>query len=144
MATPLKVYGGRDVVAAGVSIRNAGDGLSEAMNVEPTEMPIDQTVHVVLECTVTRHTYEELKDSDDLKLVHVLKAGRATIVESDIVDHHLDEQQRRIEEAEGVQRLFDEDGEGEVREGEMTPVGSALDEALGAAEAAEGEGGEDE
>lgn len=113
MPNKLQPYQGREVLSAGVKIRNAGDGLSKALNVDPVEYPIDTTIHVVLECEVAKHTYEEIKDTDGLSLIHDLKAGRATIVDVSVVEDFLDEQERRIEEATPQAALsFEDDGEG--------------------------------
>lgn len=100
MPNKLHPYQGREVLSAGVKIRNAGDGLSKALSVDPVEYPIDTRIHVVLECDVAKHTYEEIKDTDGLTLIHDLKAGRATIVDASLVEDFLDDQERRIEEAE--------------------------------------------
>lgn len=133
--TDLGTYDGLDILGATVSIRNTGDGLSKSMQVEPTKLGIHSTVHVVLECEVIKHTHEELKDTSGLQLVNVLKAGRATIVDGDLVREHLDAQQQRIEAAEGVLRLdFDADG---PRGGEPVTVGSVLDESIDALQDAE-------
>lgn len=101
----LKPYQGRDVLTSSVSIRNAGDGLSKAMKIDPVELPLDSTVHVVLECEVTKHTYEEIEDTNALNLVHVLKAGVATIVEASVVQKFIDDQKRRLAEAAGQTAL---------------------------------------
>lgn len=98
-------YEGRPVDTATVSIRNTGHGLEQAMEVEPTHLPLGQIVHVVLECEVEKHRYDPIKDSDGLQLVNMLKAGRATIVDRDLVEDALDEQERRIDEAKGEPKL---------------------------------------
>lgn len=140
----LTPYLGRDVLTSTVSIRNTGDGLSRAMEVEPVELEPFSTVYVVLECEVEKHRHEPIKDVDGaLQLVNMLKAGRATIVDKDVVVKALDEQQDRIrtaeEEAAGVSRLpLDEEGE------EPTPLGDAFDEAIGALEDAEAQEEDDD
>lgn len=137
----LGSYKGHEVLGATVSIRNTGDGLSQAMNVDPVELELGSTVHVVLECEVEKHRYDPIKDTHGLQLVNMLKAGRATIIDESTVRDALDEQQRRIEEAEGVLRL-DVDGGHEVGGGEPQSVGEVLDDAIDLAAAAE-EGGDD-
>lgn len=124
----LTPYKGRAVVGATVKIRNTGDGLSSAMAVEPVELEVGSRVHVVLECVVEKHLHEpeEKNVYDRLVLVNDLKAGRATIVSGDIVRDYLDEQQRKIEEAEGVLRL---PGTGDEGDGEFDlPEHEAADE----------------
>lgn len=108
----LTPFEGKDVHSATIAIRNAGDGLSSAMSVTPVELHQGATVHVVLECEVEKLRFDPLKDADGLIRVHMLKAGRATLIDAEAVTELLDAQQRRIDEAEGVQQLpFGEDGD---------------------------------
>ena len=101
----LTKFEGRDVHSATVSITNAGDGLSKAMKVDATELHHEQTVHVVLECVVAKVRFDNVPDTDGLQRVHVLKAGRATLVDGDMVQAALDAQQARIDEALGNMHL---------------------------------------
>lgn len=101
----LTKFEGRDVHSTTVSITNAGDGLSKAMKVEPTELHHEQTVHVVLECVVSKIRYDQVDDTDGLQRVHVLKAGRATIIDAALVKAALDEQETKIDEALGNMKL---------------------------------------
>jgi hypothetical protein len=105
MSEKLTPYRGHDVLSATVAIRNAGDGLSKAMDVEPVELALTSKVHVVLECEVEKHRYDPIPDTDGYQLVNMLKAGRATIVDAEFVEKYLDDQQRRIDEAAGQIRL---------------------------------------
>jgi hypothetical protein len=100
----LGSYEGFDVVGATVSVRNAGDGLSQALAVEPVRLDLHSTVHLVLECEVVKHVYEGPRDKDhvdqdELVLVNVLRAGRATLIDRDAVKSALDEQSDRIRKA---------------------------------------------
>ena len=109
-------YEGHGIASTSVSIRNTGDGLSKAMRVDPIKLELGATVYVVLECEVEKHRYEPADFADDLILVNMLKAGRATLIDSKAVVAALDQQAKRIEQAEGVERLpgtdvEDEDGE---------------------------------
>lgn len=106
----LEGYKGRDVLRTTIAIRNAGDGLSEAMAIDPEELPIGSTVYVVLECEVDKHTHAPIKEAPDcLTLKQVLKAGTATLVDASLVSQMLDEQADKItrakEAAAGVSRL---------------------------------------
>lgn len=102
-----------DVLRVQVAVTNAGDGLSEALAVDPTPLPLGATVHVVLECRVQQVKFVPAVDKehpeDGLARVHVLRAGRATIVGATDVAAALDSQADRIlrarEAAAGVQRL---------------------------------------
>lgn len=115
----LTPFDGKDVLSAGIAIRNAGDGLSEALSVDPQEFHHGEKVYVVLECEVDKVRFDPVKDSDGLRRVHVFKAGTATIVDESIVATQLDDQRRKIEAAAGVRRLeFDEELSAQHREGE--------------------------
>lgn len=109
----LTPFEDHDVVGATISITNAGDGLSEAMKIEPREFEHNETVYVVLETTVSKVRFDPSKDdAEDLIRVHVLKAGLATIVDQSAVQGALSAQRKKIEEAEGVSRLPGMDEEG--------------------------------
>lgn len=102
----LGIYEGHAVLGATVAIRNTGDGLSEAMAVDPIKLPLGTIVHVVVECEVEKHRYDPIKDSGGaLQLVNMLKAGRATIIDNKAVARALDAQEKRIAEASGEPQL---------------------------------------
>jgi len=110
--TTLKPYEDREVVQSTIRVVNAGDGLSQAMSVDPAEYHLGETVHVVLECEVVKVTYDEISDTDVLRRVHTLRAGTGTIVEPKLVTEVLEAQRIAIERAKGVERLpVDGDGE---------------------------------
>jgi hypothetical protein len=108
--TELGTFDGKDVLRTAISVTNAGDGLSEAMKVDPTLLHLGDKVYVVLECEVAKVRFDPIKDIDDaVSRVHVLKAGTATMVDADLVQQQLAEQAERIQlakEAEaGIERL---------------------------------------
>lgn len=109
MAKPdLTPFEGLDVIGTTIAIRNAGDGLSAAMEVEPTELHHGETVHVVLECLVEkiRHDPVDKSRADGPQIrVHMLKAGRATMIDADTVTAALDAQQAKIDAAKGSPQL---------------------------------------
>lgn len=108
----LSAFDGRDVIRTTVAVTNAGDGLSEAMSIEPREMHHGQRVYLVLECEVSKIRFDPVKDTNALTRVHVLRAGNASLVDADLVKKHLDEQAERIQRAKdaasGQGRLDDE------------------------------------
>ena len=121
----LTSFEGREVMRSTIAIRNAGDGLSEAMKFEPIELHQGQRVYVVLECDVSEVSFPQIKDTDALSRKHVLRAGAATLVDGAIVLEHITAQRDRIqrlrEKAQGIERLdfdgadddrFDDPGEG--------------------------------
>lgn len=108
----LAAFEGRDVLQTSIKVTNAGDGLSDALAVDPAEYHLTDTVYVVLECQVSKVDYQQINGVDALRRVHTLKAGTATIVSSELVADVLDAQRLAIEKAKGVARLpFVGDGE---------------------------------
>lgn len=101
----LAKFEGRDVHSSTVQVTKAGDGLSKAMKVDPIELHHEQTVHVVLECVVGKVRFDPITDTDGLQRVHVLVAGRATLIDGEVVQAALDAQQERIDEAMGNMHL---------------------------------------
>lgn len=105
----LHPFDGRDVLRTTIAVTNAGDGLSEALGVDPREFRHGEKVYVVLETTVNKVRFDPIKDTDCLARVHVLKAGAATIVDEAVVKAQIARQKERIarakEEAAGIARL---------------------------------------
>lgn len=102
-------FEGHKVTTSRVAVTNAGDGLSEAMAIDPGELALGSTVYVVLECSVAKVRYEPAqRESADLTRVHVLRAGLATLVDERAVRKALREQRRKLDEARGIAELFGE------------------------------------
>lgn len=101
----LSSYEGRDVVQATIKVTNAGDGLSEAMSIEPIEMRHGETRYLLIEAVVTRVQYDELKDTDVLRRVHTLKAGTATLVDPEFAVELILKQRKAIQSAKGVEEF---------------------------------------
>lgn len=110
-----------EVIATRVAITRAGDGLSQALAIDPEELRIDQTVFVVLECAVKRVAFEGVKDAPGkLQRIHTLVAGTSTLVPKELVAEYLEAQRTKIEEAQGREALDfvgDEGGDSEPTEG---------------------------
>jgi hypothetical protein len=107
----LGMFEARRITETRIKVTNAGDGLSQAVEVDPQVLHHGETVHVVLECTVDKVTLEPIKDEPAaLARVHVLKAGAATIVPADLVTDLLADQQDRIrrarQAADGQEEMF--------------------------------------
>lgn len=101
----LTPFENRDVASIAIIVRNTGDGLSDAVAVDPVELHVGDEVTVAMRCVVEKIRFDPIKDTDSLRRVQILKAGEATFLESETVDSALDEQLQRIEAARGVQRL---------------------------------------
>lgn len=105
MADTLPDYMGHPVHSAAVQIRNTGDGLSQALGIDPEVMELESTVHVVLECVVEKHRYDPIKDTSGYQIVNMLRAERATFIDRQHVEKYLDETEERIAEASGEPQL---------------------------------------
>lgn len=116
----LRKFEGREVVGTKVAITGAGDGLSDALAIEPDQFDIGQTVFVVIECGVKRIGHELVKDTNSLVRTHTLKAGVATVVPKELVIDAIESMRTKVDEAKGRAGLdFTEDGdEGEQGGGE--------------------------
>lgn len=107
-------FEGRPVARTSIAITSAGDGLSDALKVDPVLLHHGDKVFVVLETVVAQVNHVPL-DGDGQELVrkHSLKTTGATIVDESLVSEVLEEQATKIrkarEEAEGIQSLFDEE-----------------------------------
>lgn len=128
----LTPFDGHTVLNTTVAIRNAGDGLSSAMQVAPQELSLGEVVFVVLECEVEKIRFDPIKDTDCIQRVHMLKAGTAVMVDEDLVRAHLDDMELRIEAHNGVTRLpFDDDEEDVSEEAEAAAKAQEDAEAAG-------------
>lgn len=157
MTNLLPTFDGRDVIASTIAVRKAGDGLSEALSIEPAPFHIGETVFVVLECEVTAVNHLPIPKAESvLARKHVLTTETATIVDGALVAEVLGQQkakletarleaQRAKEEKDGVQRVpgtapwdgegEDPNAEGAVDDGDLPPdpfaEGDAEDEGAG-------------
>jgi len=110
-STPtLHSFDGREVIMSTIAIIGAGDGLSQALSIDPREYHHGQQVDVVLRCEVTQVGFKPIKDTDRLERKHTLRAGIATIVDASLVEEVIEAQRVKIETAAGVQRIPFDDG----------------------------------
>lgn len=94
-------FEGSPVISSVVQITNAGDGLSAAMQIAPTELTHGEIVHVVMECEVTKVGFKPVVGAEDkMTRFHVLRAGTATIVQYKTVEAILDKVKADLQEAE--------------------------------------------
>lgn len=99
----LGEFEGRDVLQIAVEVTNAGDGLSKSMAVLPLTLDLGDEGYIVLKYEVAKIRFEEVKDTDALKRVQVLRASAATLVDDEvipIVEKLIDEQAARVQAAE--------------------------------------------
>jgi len=109
----LHPFESRDVLQATMRITRAGDGLSTALNIDPIELHIGDTMYVLLECTVGAIELKPIRDTDVLVRKHTLVAGVGTIVDSGFAGDAIAEQRRLNLEAAGVHELPLDDGASE-------------------------------
>ena len=116
----LGKFEGQNVLTTSIAIRNAGDGLSKAMAVDPEKLTLGQRLFVIIETEVVDVHHKPVVNTNGLERVHVCRAVSATTTDEDLVRDQLDEQAERIqlarEEEEGVQRL--------PKDGEVSDEGS--------------------
>jgi len=97
----LTPFDGLPVVRTTIAVTNAGDGLSDALGIDPQEFHHGQTVYVVLECEVTKVAHVPVdKDTPGILIrQHTLRAGTGTIVDGDLVEEQVRRQAERIDTA---------------------------------------------
>jgi hypothetical protein len=111
----LHKFEGREVIGTKAKIVKTGDGLSESVALDPVELGLGETVFLLVEATVTRVSFEPVKDTASLIRVPTLAANTVTLVDKEFAGARLEAQRVKIEQAKGVERLsFDDDGEGEA------------------------------
>lgn len=98
-------FEGSEVLGTKVKITKAGDGLSEAMSIEPQVLKQRTTVYVVLECGVGRVAFDPVDDTNGVMRVQTLVAGTATIVDEALVKEVLETQRLKNEAARGETSL---------------------------------------
>lgn len=120
---PLEPFEGTEVIASSIAITKAGDGLSDALSVEPQAFHLGEKLYVVLECDVAKVRHSDVKDTGALRREHTFQARGATIVDATLVADLVQAQKDAIrvakEKAAGIEALPFED--------EPQPPTSALD-----------------
>ncbi len=102
---PHDTFEDREVAQCAIRITNAGDGLSEALQLNAADYHLDDTVYIVLRGTVAKITYERIKDTDEVRQVFTVRATLGTPVDEASARKTLDKLRRDIEAAGGVQRI---------------------------------------
>lgn len=99
----LSKFDGLDVLATGVALTGAGDGLSKALAIDPVELHQGDEVYVLTKAIVQKVRFEPI-DKDNprgpQRRVHMLRAGTATIVDPDFAKGKIEDQERLIREAQ--------------------------------------------
>lgn len=114
MSAKLGEFEGSPVTKATIKVTNTGDGLSQAMKIDPQRLHKGDTVYVVMECVVGPVSFDPIKNSTtECVRKHVLKAGAATLVDGALVKQAVEAQTAIIlehrEKAKGIEHLPTED-----------------------------------
>lgn len=117
MPGSLKPFEDHDVRGAKVIITKAGDGLSDALSLDPESYDLHEQVYFILRGEVQKVRYESVTpSSSDLNRVHIVVTQEIARADADDVAALLETATDRVrlakEEAEGVQRIDFEGGEG--------------------------------
>jgi len=110
MSDDLPEFEGLPVIATAIRVTRAGDGLSEALKLEPKELHHDQEVWLVLHGRVGRVSHDPVPKADGvLQRVHTIVADEAALVEQadvkELLERHREHVQTLKEQAAGVSRL---------------------------------------
>lgn len=92
-------FGGQEVAAVAVKVTNAGDGLSEAMRVDPVDLRFGQRVYQVIEGFVVKAEVtpeNHLDPAGPVVLKYTIKAGTSTLVDEATVREAIDLTRNRI------------------------------------------------
>lgn len=104
----LPMFERQEVDRSTVRITKAGDGLSEALKVEPKALLLGGEVFYVLRCRVRRVAHDMDQDENVVR-VHTLDVEQITEVERGAVERMLDDAAERLQrardEASGQQNL---------------------------------------
>lgn len=143
----LTPHDGREVVATTVVIAKAGDGLSQALAIEPVELHHGEEVFVVLKGRVGPIRYDPVmhdgRDTGTLVRKQTINAETVTLVEAELVAGVLEEQAEKIKQAEAEEAarkaaLAAEEKERRQREKEAADGTQRITDAIDP----EGEGGD--
>lgn len=122
----LGTHDDQPVVGSKIVLRNAGDGLSDAMKIDPQLMRHGETHHVVMEVVVVGGGRFDPLDKDDpdspFIRTHTLRARSALIVDDATVESILEKHNDKLEELREQERLEKEEAAGIQR---LTAVADA-------------------
>lgn len=107
MDNQLPLFEGRQVTKSAVKVTNAGDGLSEALKLEPEALSMDQEVCLVIRGTITQINHKSIDDV--LTRVHTLKCSDAVKVKINVADQMIQAEKERLsalrDELDGQTRI---------------------------------------
>lgn len=101
-----QTHEGQPVLTARLVIRNTGDGLSSAMDMDPVVLHNNDEVYVVIKAHIVDHAFPNVKDTNGVARVHIAKATEGIILDPEMVrqiDPQLAEMRRRVAAAEAAE-----------------------------------------
>ena len=110
-AAPVKLgkFEGREVLAARMSITATGDGLSDALDIDPQILHHGDEVFLVIKGVVADVQHPIVKGTEGVARKHVIRCVDAVPVPEELVGKVLDEHRERVrraaEEAAGIDPL---------------------------------------
>lgn len=118
----LKRFEGKPVASSTIRVTKAGDGLSEALRLDPVALKHEQEVYLVLRGIVRQVNYRPIAGSDGiLTRQHTVEASAVAMVTREAVEDFLAAEADRVakmkEEADGVIRLPLEEAAGDAAMG---------------------------
>jgi hypothetical protein len=106
MPTALQPFENHQVVGTSITLKNAGDGLSAALKIDPAEYEHGEPVFVVVETKVAKVSFVPSKDDpENMIRHHELATVVATPVEGGKVKAILAAHRKKLEAAEGISKL---------------------------------------
>lgn len=98
----LGEFDGKPVLQASTKLRNAGDGLSKSMKIQPILIHQGDEVYTLTKSVCTEVSFEPI-DKDDptgpQRRVAILRAGTQTIVDESVAKAQIEAQEIKIREA---------------------------------------------
>lgn len=101
----LPDFEGVEVGAVAIKVTKAGDGLSEALEMEPIAHKSGETVCMVVKGKIAGIAHVSVKGAETLKRVETLAVDEAAVIDEGLLADVLDDQRHRIEAHKGVRRL---------------------------------------
>jgi hypothetical protein len=131
--TGLPDYEGLPTKRTSIAVTNTGDGLTNAMAVEPILYAVGSTQYVVIECTVDKHGHAIIDGEAAYEVEQKFKGGVGMVVDADLVKPMIDKQRERVqlakEKAEGTMRLaFDPDDKSGPLDDDGPPLPEAAED----------------
>lgn len=100
MPDSLNAFEGKQTVGCAVVIKKAGDGLSDALKVDPVELHVNERVFYVLEGEVDQVAFRRLNPaSNEVTRVHGIATIRITQVDGADVKAYLDDAEQHLRRA---------------------------------------------